>query len=376
MTAKFGTAARHAWITTIAASAALSAACSLSASAQTIDQIYEAAKAEKTVVLWGAGPSAGYESAARAFEQQFPGVTVSLMGGFSNVLNAKVEEQFSARKVETDLLVFQTVQDFVNWNKRGLLLHFKPEGFETIGANSKDPDGGWIAVNANPIFYGYNSDEVAADAVPKSALDFLKPQFKGKLISAYPADDDATLYDFYTIVRKYGWSYMDRYMAQQPKFIQGHLGVARSLGSGESLVSFDNTIGSTNTAKREGGKIALAAPASDRHADVLHLRGDPQGRAASQRRQALCQLVSVEGAAEPHRRLLLAQRRAAARRPDAALRLSPRRRLSQVRHQREAAGGAAPALREIYRPGRQCGRGEVRHGSSVALPTDWPVSHV
>ena len=263
MTAVLGTATRRGRAAVLAAGAALSACCTI-ASAETIDQLYEAAKAENTVVLWGAGPSAGYESAARAFEQQFPGITVSLMGGFSNVLNAKVEEQFSAKKVETDLLVFQTVQDFVAWNKRGLLLHFKPEGFETIGVNSKDRDGAWIAVNANPIFYGYNSEQVAADTVPRSALDFLKPQFKGKLISAYPADDDATLYDFYNIVRKYGWSYMDGYMAQQPKFIQGHLGVARSLGSGESLLSFDNTIGSTNTAKREGGKIALAAPASDR----------------------------------------------------------------------------------------------------------------
>ncbi len=263
MTVMLNLAARRGCITAIASSALLALCCAL-ASAETIDQIYEAAKAEKTLVLWGAGPSAGYETAVRAFEQQFPGVNVTLMGGFSNVLNAKIEEQLSAKKVETDLLVFQTVQDFVNWNKRGLLLHFKPDGFETIGANSKDRDGAWIAVNANPIFYGYNSEQVAADEVPKSALDFLKPQLKGKLISAYPADDDATLYAFDTIVRKYGWSYMDRYMALEPKFIQGHLGVARSLGSGESLISFDNTIGSTNTAKREGGKIALAAPASDR----------------------------------------------------------------------------------------------------------------
>jgi ABC-type Fe3+ transport system substrate-binding protein len=248
----------------LATGAALSAACCAVASAETIDQIYEAAKAEKTLVLWGAGPSAGYEAAARAFEQQYPGITVTLMGGFSNVLNAKIEEQLSAKKVETDVLVFQTVQDFVGWNKRGLLMRFKPEGFETIGAGAKDPDGAWIAVNANPLFYGYNTDGLAVDEVPKSALDFLKAKFKGKLITAYPADDDATLYDFYTIVRKYGWSYMDRYMAQQPKFIQGHLGVARSLGSGESLASFDNTIGSTNTAKREGGKLALAAPARDR----------------------------------------------------------------------------------------------------------------
>jgi ABC-type Fe3+ transport system substrate-binding protein len=264
MTGLFGRAAQRRSIAAMATGAALSALCCVGASAETIDQIYEAAKAEKSLVLWGAGPTAGYETAARAFEQQYPGVTVTLMGGFSNVLNAKIEEQFSAKKIETDLLVFQTVQDFVNWNRRGLLMHFKPEGFETIGASSKDRDGAWIAANANPLFYGYNTEHVMAEDVPKSALDFLKPQFKGKLISAYPADDDATLYDFYTIVRKYGWGYMDRYMAQQPKFIQGHLGVARSLGSGESLVSFDNTTGSTNTAKREGGKIALAAPESDR----------------------------------------------------------------------------------------------------------------
>jgi ABC-type Fe3+ transport system substrate-binding protein len=251
-------------LATLAAGAALAAACCAAAAAETIDQIYEAAKAEKTLVLWGAGPSAGYEAAARAFEQQYPGITVTLMGGFSNVLNAKIEEQLGAKKIETDVLVFQTVQDFVGWNKRGLLMHFKPDGFETIGAGAKDPDGAWIAVNTNPLFYGYNTDGLKADEVPKSALDFLKAKFKGKLITAYPADDDATLYDFYTIVRKYGWSYMDRYMAQQPKFIQGHLGVARSLGSGESLASFDNTIGSTNTAKREGGKLALAAPARDR----------------------------------------------------------------------------------------------------------------
>ena len=177
-----------------------------SASPETVEQLYNAAKMEKSLVLWGAGPAAGYEAAARAFEQKFPGITVSLTGGFSNVLNARIEEQFKAGRVETDLVVFQTVQDLVNWNKRGLLLRFKPDGFYKIGAGSKDKDGAWIAVNANPVFYGYNTEQVQTDAVPKSAADFLKPQFKGRLITAYPADDDATLYAFHTIVTRYGWS--------------------------------------------------------------------------------------------------------------------------------------------------------------------------
>ncbi len=268
----------------MAAALALALLAAAAARAETMDELYAKAKAEGTLVLWGAGPTAGYETAARAFEQRYPGITVTITGGFSNVLNAKVEDQARAKNIRTDLLVFQTVQDFVRWNKRGLLLRFKPDGFDQIPAAYKDKDGAWIAMNVNPLFYGYNRALVKPEDVPKSAADFLKPQFRGKLVSAYPADDDATLYDFYTIVQKYGWGYMDKYMAQQPRFIQGHLGVARSLGSGESLVSFDNSVASTANVMREGGSIALAAPVADRlpvfFTSEAILKGAPHPNAA------------------------------------------------------------------------------------------------
>ena len=237
--------------------------CSAPVDAETVDQLYALAKAEKTLVMSAAAPTADYESAARAFEQQFPGITVSLVGGFNDVLNAKIEEQVTTKKVEIDLVIFQTIQDFIAWNRRGLLLHFKPENFDKIDADYKDKDGAWIAVSLNPIFYGYNTENVRLGDVPKSATDFLNSRFKSRLISAYPADDDATLYVFGGIVRQYGWGYMDQYMKQQPKFVQGHLDVARSLGSGESLVSFDNTVSSTLDVQREGGKVALAGPTDD-----------------------------------------------------------------------------------------------------------------
>jgi hypothetical protein len=54
---------------------------------------------------------------------------------------------------------------------------------------------------------------------------------------------------------------MDKYMAQQPKFIQGHLGVAKSLGAGENITSFDNLVSTTLGIQHCAGKIALAAPA-------------------------------------------------------------------------------------------------------------------
>jgi ABC-type Fe3+ transport system substrate-binding protein len=134
---------------------------------------------------------------------------------------------------------------------------------DKIDPRSRDKDGAWIAVNQNPIFYGYNTEQVQQNAVPRLATEFLRPLFKGKLITAYPADDDASLFAFATIVQKYGWGYMTQYMKQQPKFVQGHLGVAHSIGSGESLASFDTTVSSALDVQHAGGKIALAGPTDD-----------------------------------------------------------------------------------------------------------------
>jgi len=121
----------------------------LVASAETFDELYAKAKAEKNLVLWGGGPAANYERAARAFEQKYPGITVSVEGGASNVFNRRIEEQIKNQKIETDLIVLRTIQDLVAWKKRSLLMPFKPEGFEKISASAKDKDGSWIATNLN-----------------------------------------------------------------------------------------------------------------------------------------------------------------------------------------------------------------------------------
>jgi ABC-type glycerol-3-phosphate transport system substrate-binding protein len=166
---------------------------SASVGAETTDQLYASAKEEKALVLWAAGSPAGYERAVRAFERQFSGITVSLTNGHSNVLNAKIEEQLQTKKVDTDLVILQTIQDLIAWNKRGRLLAFKPDGFDKIDTGSKDKNGAWVAVNKNPNFYGYNSERVQLIDVPRLATDFLRPSFRGKLITTYPADNYAAM---------------------------------------------------------------------------------------------------------------------------------------------------------------------------------------
>lgn len=231
--------------------------------AETIDQFYEKAKLEKSLVFYSGGPVEPYERWAKEFQQRFPGLTVSVTGGFSNVLNEKVNQQLKAKKLEVDMAFFQTVQDFVAWKKRGVLLYFKPEGYDKIDARFREKDGAFTTASVVLLSYAYNTKLLAPGDVPKSALDFLKPQFRGKLITAYPADDDATLFVFDGIIKKYGWSYMDKYMANKPSFIQGHLGVLKSVASGQSLATFDSTSSTTGALKKAGETIDFAFPFQD-----------------------------------------------------------------------------------------------------------------
>jgi len=211
----------------------------LAARAETLDQLYEKAKAEGALTIYtGAGPSAA-KAGADAFEKRFPGIKVTAKGGFSNVLDLEIDQQLKDKKVTTDYVQFQTIQDYRRWDKAGALQHYKPEGFEQVFPSMKDKNGAWVAVNAIPIFYGYNPEKVKDADVPKSALDFLDPRFRHQLVTAYPTDDDATLYDFYLITQRYGWDYMKKYMANEPYFIQGHRDVALRVKTGDNPLSFD-----------------------------------------------------------------------------------------------------------------------------------------
>jgi ABC-type Fe3+ transport system substrate-binding protein len=226
---------------------------------ETLSELYEKAKAEREVVFYSGGPAAPHENRAKLFTQQFPGIEVKVTGGFSNVLNERIEKQMADKKLAVDMAFFQTVQDFVAWNKQGKLLHFKPDGFDQIYPNFRDPDGAYMSLSANALTYAYNTAAVKPEDAPKSALDFLKPMFAGKVITCYPADDDATLYLFHVIIQKYGWDWMNRYMANKPNFVQGHLPVARGVASGENFATFDAS-SSVWDFKRQGKLEVVVSP--------------------------------------------------------------------------------------------------------------------
>jgi len=233
------------------------------AGAQSLDDLYAKAKGEGAFAFYVGGPTAPWEARTKAFEEKYPGIKISIGGGFSNVLDQQIDRQIAANKLEVDAAILQTIGDYVRWKHDGRLLAFEPPGFDKMDAAFKDSDGTFWATMVNVVPYMYNTEKVAAADIPDSALDFLKPQFAGKIVTAYPADDDVTLWVFNHIVQKYGWGYMDKYMAAKPSFIQGHLGEQRSIGSGQNLVTFDSILDITHGLKRQGLPVDSHFPTGD-----------------------------------------------------------------------------------------------------------------
>ncbi len=270
-----------------AAGIAIGLAAALPAGAQSLDDLYAKAKDEGAFAFYVGGPTAPWEARAKMFEERYPGIKITIGGGFSNVLDKKIDQQTRRRKARS------RCGDPANHRRLRALESRRPAAdvqarrLRQDGRGVQGRDGTFWATMVNVVPYMYNTEKVAAADVPNSALDFLKPQFQGKIVTAYPADDDVTLWVFYHIVQKYGWSYMDKYMAAEAELHSGpsRRAAQHRLRTEPRHLRFDPRHHQRTEAPGPAGRFAF--PDRRRAADLAAERRDLQGRAASERGEAV-----------------------------------------------------------------------------------------
>jgi ABC-type Fe3+ transport system substrate-binding protein len=151
--------------------------------------------------------------------------------------DARIDNQLARNRLEVDVAHLQTLQDFDRWKREGVLLRYKPEGFDQVYQQFKDKDGYYTGFMGIAFSYLSNNSLVPPEQAPRSALDFLDPKYKGKLTLTWPNDDDAVLYLFKNIIDKYGWGYMDGLLAQQPTFVRGLPSSVGAVMSGQAAAT-------------------------------------------------------------------------------------------------------------------------------------------
>lgn len=191
---------------------------------RTLDQIHQAALAEggKLIVYAGGDAPGQLDDSKRAFESRFPGMTVELIVDFSKIHDARIDYQLATNSVVFDLVQLQTLQDFPRWKDEGVLLNYKPVGWEHIRKEYKDEDGFYTGLFMDTFTTAVNTQLLPDNTTwPVEARDYLKPEFKDKIVATFPNDDDAVLFWFFQAVEKYGVEYLEKFKLQNPHLVRG-----------------------------------------------------------------------------------------------------------------------------------------------------------
>jgi hypothetical protein len=165
---------------------------------RSLDEIHKAAVAEGGVVtMWlGGDESTDEDALKKEFETRFPGMTLNLTTDLSKYHNGRFDEQLAANNVYVDSIAFQTVHDFPRWEEQGALLHYAPVGFEQIYPPMRDVRAAFYGILTVGWAGKWNTQKLPGIAPPVEWEDWLRPEFKDKLVLTYPNDDDAVLYAF------------------------------------------------------------------------------------------------------------------------------------------------------------------------------------
>ncbi|MEM9385459.1 MAG: extracellular solute-binding protein [Pseudomonadota bacterium] len=120
-----------------------------------------------------------------------------------------------------DIIQFQTLHDFEYYAERGLLEPYKPKHWDKVFPDHKDPHGRWTGLYGVTFSNYVNTDLVAPADAPRDALDYLDPALRGRIILTYPHDDDAVLYQFWNLKERYGWTYLESLLDNEPVWVRG-----------------------------------------------------------------------------------------------------------------------------------------------------------
>ncbi|CAG9947969.1 unnamed protein product [Clonostachys rosea f. rosea IK726] len=190
---------------------------------RTLDEIHQAALAEGgTVTLWhGGGSPDQLDPMKEAFEKRFPGMTLNVTVKSSSYLGPELDRQLATENVQVDNIMLQTAQDYPRWKNDGVLLQYKPLDFDKVYNAFKDLNGAWVSSAVNGWSILYDKNKLGGVNPPETFLDFLKPEFKNKIVLTYPNEDDAILHTFDLIMEMHGLDFFNKLLEQNIRWVPG-----------------------------------------------------------------------------------------------------------------------------------------------------------
>ncbi len=225
------------------------------------DDVVAAAKSEGKVTLYSSQKPANLEALKKAFEAEYPEITLDFVRGTDVDINPKVETENRTGKgiadvhMQTDAAWMKTAAESGTYTT------------DLVGPSLKAPDyqpeksivDGQFALTSAAVFsLGWNTDAVPGGL--RTPQDVVNPDYRGKIGVVNPTGI-ASYVDMYSFYAKtYGEDYWKQVAALSPRIYPSALGIAQALTSGEIWVT--PTVQPLVTEVGSGAPVNWALPTS------------------------------------------------------------------------------------------------------------------
>jgi iron(III) transport system substrate-binding protein len=243
----------RAGLTGLLLSAALAAQASAQEAHAWLDpKLLEAAKAEGGEMTIYSDTNEGEGLPLWKLFTDATGIKVNYVRGADAALMARMVLEFRGNQKSWDIAQLGTIDKI----PLQLLLEFDPPEAKNILPEARDPGKRWYGLYANYNSPGYNTQHVKESELPKTYEDFAQhKEWAGHV--AIDATDSEWLFAMYQYFGedKATKIVKDIVAAISPVITDGHLAMARSVGSGEYWVALNNYVNLTMNVKLAGGPI-------------------------------------------------------------------------------------------------------------------------
>jgi iron(III) transport system substrate-binding protein len=211
-------------------------------------KLLEAAKKEGSLVIYSSINEEEGLPIWRKFEQD-TGIKVDYVRGSDAQLIARMMIESRASRGAWDLVLITAAHKL----PQPMLAQIDPPEAQHLFPAARDPNGRWFGFSANYNVPAYNTNLVKAADLPKSYEELAKrSDWAGRVVvNEYDSEWVTALLEHYgeskgrELLRDLG-------ATLKPAIVNGHLAVARAVGSGEYMVALTNYVNLTMNVKLAG----------------------------------------------------------------------------------------------------------------------------
>ena len=194
------------------------------------------AKAEGKVVWYTSTPVATGQKISNMFKEK-TGISVDMFRSGGSAVLRRFQQEMDGGRTAVDVLTHSSPAAAQAMTKKGILVPFKPKGFDKIPAEVKDPEGMHIAQRLNLVTFYMRTDKIPEADAPKTWKDVLDPKFKGKMVIPDPSFTSLQVSVVGTIAKLYGWDFFEKLRKNDVMIVESNQGVSDMLKRGERFLA-------------------------------------------------------------------------------------------------------------------------------------------